>query len=81
MSAYGHIKVDDFIVTGDLHAARDFLNENYPEALTFDSEYKLSEPVADFYGSIEDYFLIRVDDKKVQLRKNTPDLLNKQGEQ
>lgn len=39
------------------------------EPLMFDSEYQFTEPVAEFYGQLEDYIIVRLDNDKVQLRK------------
>lgn len=37
--------------------------------MEFDTEYKYTEPVAEFYGELDDFIIVRLNDDKVQLRK------------
>ncbi len=47
----------------------------------FSSNYQFTEPVAEFYGELEDYILVRLEQGKVQVRKvvNKNIKVNKDG--
>ena len=41
------------------------MNKNY----TFDTEYQYTEPVAEFYGELDDFIMVRLNEGRVQIRK------------
>jgi len=35
----------------------------------FDTEYQFTEPIAEFYGELEDFIMVRLSEGKVQIRR------------
>lgn len=69
-------EVDAANIKGFKKDLRKVLEEQVPQEsgsvmndYLFSTEYQFTEPIGEFYGELEDYILIRLNEGKVQLRK------------